>query len=113
MYDAKKHVQKEWQVIACGVITVTAIGVGFSLPVKTGEIPIARLCAFAASGAIFATGAAIDKSKAPLDLQKKVIDTQEKRVFLAAQTLATAIRLEDQHLEGERLVAQKVRSSDV
>lgn len=113
MYDAKKHVQKEWQVIACGVLTVGVIGVGFSTPVKPGEIPITRLLALATAGGVFVTGAAIEKSKQPFDRQKAVIDLKTNKLFANSQAIETAILLEEQRRMGDEIVARAVGGSDV
>jgi len=113
MYDQKKHVQKEWQVIACGALTIATIGVSLSIPVKPGEIPIARLLAFATSGAFFATGAVIDKTKASFDRQKAIIEVKHNKLFVNSQAIETAILLEKQRCAGDKIVANAVGGSDV
>jgi len=111
MYDQKKHVQKEWQVIACGALTIATIGVSLSIPVKPGEIPIARLLAFATSGAFFVAGAVIEKSKEPLDRQKAVISVKQNKLFVNSQAIETAILLEEQRCAGDKIVAKTVGGS--
>ena len=107
MYDAKKHVAKEWQMIGCGVATVAATTGAFFAPIRPGEIPVARLVVFAVAGAALATGVAIEKSKEPFDRQKAVIDAKDRKVFATSQGIEAAFLIEAKQTQSEeRLVKE-------
>lgn len=107
MYDAKKHVAKEWQMIGCGVGTAVAMGGAFFAPIKPGEIPVARLVAFAVAGAALTAGAVIEKSKEPLDRQKVVIDAKNRKVFAQSQGLEAAFLIETKQAQSAELLAKE------
>lgn len=107
MYDAKKHVAKEWQMIGCGVVTAVATTGAFFAPIKPGEIPVIRLVAFVVAGAALTTGALIEKSKEPLDRQKLIIDNAEKKVFARTQGLDAALLIETKQAQNAELLVKE------
>lgn len=107
MYDPKKHVTKEWQMIGCGVVTVAATTGAFFAPIKSGEIPVARLVAFAVAGVALTTGALIEKSKEPLDRQKAAIDAKDRKVFATSLGLDTALLIETKQAQNAELLAKE------
>lgn len=107
MYDAKKHVTKEWQMIGCGVATVAAATGAFFAPIKPGEIPVTRLVAFVVAGSALTTGALIEKSKIPLDRQKFIIDNAEKKVFARTQGLDAALLIEAKQAQNAELLVKE------
>lgn len=107
MYDAKKHVAKEWQIVGCGVVTVAATVGAFFVPIESGKIPVARLAAFATASAALAAGRAIEKSKEPLDRQKAVVDAANKKVFANSQAIDAALLLEAKRTQSEALLVKE------
>jgi hypothetical protein len=107
MYDPKKHVAKEWQMIGCGVFTVVATTGAFFAPIKPGEIPVVRLAAFAVAALALTAGASIEKSKEPLDRQKAVIDAANKKVFANSQAIDAALLLEVKRAKSEEVVVKE------
>lgn len=107
MYDAKKHVTKEWQMIGCGVVAAATMGGAFFAPIKSGEIPVARLVAFAVAGATLTVGVAIEKSKEPLDRQKAVIDAKNRKVFATSQGIEAAFLIEAKQTQSEELLVKE------
>lgn len=107
MYDAKKHIAKEWQMIGCGAATAAAMTGAFFAPVKSGEIPVARLVAFAIAGSTLTAGALIEKSKEPLDRQKAAIDAANKKVFATSLGIDTALLIETKKTQSEELLVKE------
>jgi hypothetical protein len=107
MYDPKKHVAKEWQIIGCGAVTAVAVTGAFFAPIKSGEIPVARLMAFAIAGSALTAGALIEKSKEPLDRQKEVIDAKNRKVFAKTQGLDAAFLIETKQAQSTEALVKE------
>lgn len=93
-YNPKLHQAKNWQEIGCKLVSFSTFAGSFFLPIKPGEIPIARIAALVASGATLAVGVAVKHSKQELDRQLKVIKDGETQVFVHAQSMTTGFKLE-------------------
>ncbi len=107
MYDAKKHVAKEWQMIGCGVVAAAATVGAFFAPVKPGEIPVVRLVALLVAGSALTTGSLIEKSKESLDRQKAVIDAKNRKVFATSQGIEAAFLIEAKQTQSEELLVKE------
>ena len=96
-YNAELHQSKNWQVIASSVASV-GVGIGsLFVPVKSGEIPVARIAAIVLSGGLLTTSKIIANSKVELDTQKWVIDNGDRKVF--AHTVSNKAGLEIEMVE--------------
>jgi hypothetical protein len=107
-YNRKLHETKNWQEIGCNFVSFSTFVGSFFLPIKSGEIPIARIVALVTSGTALATSAMINHSKKDLDLQWLVIQDGKTQVFLHEQSMETALQRELVDTQVDAKLAKKM-----
>ena len=105
-YNARLHNVKNWQVIASSVASV-GVGIGsLFLPIKSGEIPVARIAAIVLSGGLLTASKIIADSKVELDTQKGVIDNGNRRVFSHTVSNKTGLEIEMVEITTDKKLAK-------
>ena len=105
-YNARLHNVKNWQVIASSVASV-GVGIGsLFLPIKSGEIPVARIAAIVLSGGLLTTSKIIADSKVELDTQKWVIDNGDRKVFAHKVSNKSGLQIERVEITTDKELAK-------
>lgn len=105
-YNAKLHHAKNWQVIGSSVASV-GFGIGsLFLPIKPGQIPVARIAMIVLAGGSLATSKVIADSKVELDIQKGVIDNGNRKVFAHTVSNKAGLQIEKVEITTDKELAR-------
>jgi hypothetical protein len=107
MYNRKLHETKNWQVIGFTCVSIGSCIGSFFLPIKPGEIPVARLAMIAISGGTLVAGGVVEWSKQELDRQRAVLEASKTKIFVQGVAMDTALELETARTRCENSLAKE------